>query len=69
MMPAFEKAFNLMGDEIVEIFTENETLNNKLGSYNEKGLEESEANLLKQFDDEKRAREIMSRMEKQMNKN
>ena len=28
MMPAFKKAFDLMGDEKIELFTENETLKN-----------------------------------------
>ena len=67
MMPAIEKAFNLLGDDIVDLRTENETLR-KRGSYDEKGLEESKAKLLKQIDDEKRANLIMSRMEKQMEK-
>ena len=33
MMPAFKKAFNLLGDNIVELHTENESLKNKIGSY------------------------------------
>ena len=53
MMPAIKQAFYLMGDDIVELHTENETLKNKIGSYDEKLLEESKAKLLKQFDDEK----------------
>ena len=57
-----------MGDDIVEIHTENESLKNKIGSYYEKCLEEREAKLLEQIDDEKRANIIMSRMKKQMNK-
>ena len=36
MMPAMKKDFNLMGDDIVELHTENETLKNKTGSYDEK---------------------------------
>ena len=36
MMPAFKKAFNLLGDDIVELSTENDALKNKIGSYNEK---------------------------------
>ena len=68
MMPAIIKAFDLMGDDIVDLSTENETLKNKIGSYDEKWLEESKAKLLKQMDDEKRAILIMSRMKKQMNK-
>ena len=38
---------------------------NKIGSYDEKWLEESIAKLLKQIDDEKRANLNMSRMQKQ----
>ena len=44
-----------MGDDMVELSTENESLGNKIGVYDEKLLEESEANFLKQFDDDKRA--------------
>ena len=68
MMPAIKKTFNLMGDDIVELSTENEALKNKIGSYDERWLEESKLKLLKEIDDEKRANLIMSRMQKQMNK-
>ena len=68
MMPAIKKAFNLLGDDIVELSSENDVLKNKIGDYDEKWLEESKENLLKQIDDEKRANLIMSRMKKQMNK-
>ena len=68
MMPAIRKAFNLLGDDIVDLSTENDALKNKIGSYDEKWLEESEARLLQQIDDEKRENLIMSRMKKQMNK-
>ena len=68
MMPAMKKAFDLMGDDRVDLSTENDALKNKIGSYDEKWLEESKAKLLKQIDDEKRANLIMSRMKKQMNK-
>ena len=68
MIPAIKKAFNLMGDDIIELSTENDALKNKIGSYDEKWLEESKARLLQQIDDEKRASVIMSRMKKQMNK-
>ena len=64
MMPAIEKAFNLMGDDIVEFFTENGALKNKIGSYDEKWLEESKTKLLKQMNDEKRANLIMFRLKK-----
>ena len=68
LKPATKKAFNLLGDDIVELSTENDALKNKVGSYDEKWLEESKAKLLKQIDDEKRANLIMSRMKKQMEK-
>ena len=68
MMPAIKKAFNLLGDDIVEISIENDALKNKIGSYDEKWLEESKTKLLKQFDDEKRAILILSGMKKQMEK-
>ena len=67
-MPAIKKAFNLMGDDIVELSTENDALKNKIGSYNERWLEESNLKLLKEIDDEKRANLIMFRMKKQMEK-
>ena len=68
MMPAFKKAFNLMVDDIIELSTENDALKNKIGSYDERWLEESKTKLLKEIDDEKRANIIMSSMKKQMNK-
>ena len=61
MMPAINKAFKLLGDDIVDISTENETLKIKTGRYDEKWLEESKAKLSKQIDDEKRANLFMSR--------
>ena len=63
-MPAIKKAFNLMGDDIIELDAENQTLKNKIGNYDEKWLEESKARLLKQIDDDKRASIIMERNEK-----
>ena len=66
MMPDIKKAFDLMGDDIFELSTENETLKNQTGSYDQQWLEESNAKLLKQIDDEKRANLITSRMRKQM---
>ena len=68
MMPAIKEAFNLMGNDIVELSTENNTLKNQIGNYDEKWLEESKAKLLKDIDDEKKGNIIMSRMKKQMNK-
>ena len=69
MMPAIKKAFNLMGDDIVELSTENDALKNQIGSYDKKWLEESKNELLKQIHDEKRTNLIMSRMKQQMEKN
>ena len=57
-----------MGDDIVELHTENESLRNKIGSYDKNWLEESKTRMLQHIDDEKRANLIMSRMKKQMNK-
>ena len=68
MMLAIKKAFYLLGDDIVDLTTENDALKSKIGSYDDKWLEESKAKLLKQIDDEKRANLIMSRMKKQMEK-
>ena len=68
MMRAIKKAFNLMGDGIVDLSTENDALKEKIGDYDEKWLQESKEKLLKDIDDEKRANLIMSRMKKQMNK-
>ena len=68
MMPAIKKAFNLLGDDIIELSTENDALKNKIGSYNEKWLEESKNKMLKQIDYEKRANLFISRMKKQMEK-
>ena len=68
MMPAIKKAFNLLGDDIVELTVENESLKNQIGDYDQKWLEESKAKLLKDINDKKRADLIMSRMKKQMNK-
>ena len=68
MMPAIKKAFNLLGDDIVDLSTKNDALKNQIGEYDEKWLQESKAKLLKDIDDEKRANLIMPRMKKQMNK-
>ena len=68
MMSAIKKAFNLLGDDIIELSTENDVLKNQIGEYDQKWLEESKRKLLKDVDDEKRSNLIMSRMKKQMNK-
>ena len=68
MMPAIKKAFNILGDDIIELSTENDVLKNQIGEYDQKWLDESKARLLKDINDKKRANLIMSRMKKQMNK-
>ena len=68
MVPAVKKAFELLGDDIVELSTENDAPGNKTGSYDEKWLEKSKSKLLKQIDDEKKASLNMSKMQKQMKK-
>ena len=68
MMPAIKEAFTLMGNDIVDLSTENDALKEKIGDYDEKWLQESKEKLLKDIDDEKRANLIMTRMKKQMNK-
>ena len=68
MMPAIKEAFTLMGNDIVELSAENDTLKNQIGDYDEKRLEETKSKLLKDIDDQKRANLILSRMKKQMNK-
>ena len=68
MMPAIKKAFSLLGDDIIELSTENDALKNKIGSYDDKCLEESKNKMLEQIDDEKRATWIMFRLKKQMEK-
>ena len=45
MMFAIKKAFDLMGDDIIDLFRENEPLK-KRGSYDQKRLKESAAKLL-----------------------
>ena len=67
MMPAIKKAFNLLGDVIVDLSTENDALEEKIGEYDEKWLQESKEKLLKDIDD-KKADLIMFRMKKQMNR-
>ena len=68
MMPAIKKAFILLGDDIVNLSTKNESLKMKNGSYDEKLLEESKTKPLKHIDDEERAKLLTSRMQKQTKK-
>ena len=44
-----------MADDIVDLSTENETLKNRIGDYDQKWLDESTAKLLTQIDDEKKS--------------
>ena len=67
-MPAIKEAFTLMGNDIVDLSTENDALKEKIGYYDEKWLQESKEKLFKDIDDEKRANLIMSRMKKQTSK-
>ena len=67
MMPVIKKDFDLMGDDIVEKSTAKKTSKSKTDSCDEKWTKESEG-VLKQFDDDKRAKLILSRMQKQMKK-
>ena len=66
MMPAIKKAFNLMGDGIVDLTVENDALKNQIGENDEKLVQESKAKLLKDVDDKKRAELIMTRVKKQL---
>ena len=69
MMSAIKKVFNLMGNDLVQLYTENESIQSKIGCYDEKWLEESKARLLQQFGEKKRANVIIFRMKKkQINK-
>ena len=65
-MPAIKKAFNFLGDDVIELSTEKYALKCKIDSYDQQWLEESKWKLSKQIDDGKRASIIMSRMRKQM---
>ena len=69
MTPAIKKALNLLGDDVVEISDENESLKNQIGDHDKKWLLETKAKLLKVSEDDKTAKLILSRMKKQMNKN
>ena len=57
-----------MRDDMVELSVENESLKNQIGDYDVKWLQVSQAKLLKDIDDEKRANLFMFRMKKQMEK-
>ena len=55
LMSVVKKGLDLMGVDIVDLSTENETLRNKIVSYDENWFEDSKAKLLKQFLDDKRS--------------
>ena len=56
IMPALEKALNLLVDDIVELSTENDALKSKKVSYDKKWFQESKHKKLKQIDDEKKGK-------------
>ena len=64
MMPAIKNVFDPLGVDTVDLSTENDALEDKIVSYDEKCLKESKEKLPKQIDDEKRANLITSRMKK-----
>ena len=68
LMPDIRKAFDFLGNDMVDLPTRNESLKNETASHDGKCSEESKAKLLKQFDDEKGAKWIVSRLEKQFKK-
>ena len=45
-----------MGDDVVDLYRGNESLKIKTGFYDEKCLQESKAKLIKQINDEKKAK-------------
>ena len=55
MMPESKEAFEILGDDIVDLSTESDSLKDKISANDKKLLEDSKAKLLKQIDDEKRA--------------
>ena len=67
-MHAIKKAFNLLGDDILELSTENDAMKNQIGDYDEKWLQESKTKVLKKIDNEKTANLFKFRLKKQMNK-
>ena len=55
MTPAIKKAFNLLGDDIIELSVDNDALKNQIDSYDQKWLDESKAKLSKDINDEKKS--------------
>ena len=60
LMPAITKAFDLLGDDIVELYTEKDALK-KTGAYDAKWLEGSNTKLLKLIDEAEKANLVLSR--------
>ena len=50
-MPGIREAFDLIGEDIVELPRKKESMKNKINFYDENWLEESKGRLLKQFKD------------------
>ena len=55
MMPAIKEAFTLLGNDIVDLSTENDALKEEIGDYDDKWLRESKEKLLKDIDYEKKS--------------
>ena len=68
MLPAIKKALSLLGDDIVDLSTENDALKIKKVDCIGKWFQKSKDKPLKQIEDEKIAILVMSRMKRQMNK-
>ena len=68
MMPAIKVAFDLLGENVVDLSNTYETLTNKTSSLDEKWLGDSKTGPLKQFNAEKKASLNMMKVEKQLKK-
>ena len=68
MMPAIKRTFSLLSGDILDLSTEKDALEDNIGSYDQKWLQESKDKQLKQIDDQKRANFVMYRMKKHMEK-
>ena len=49
MMPAFKKAFNLLGDDIIELSVENDALKNQIGDYDPKMVRRIKSKAIKRY--------------------
>ena len=68
MMLPIKTSFDLLGDDTVQLSTENESLKIKVGSYDENWSEDFNAKLLNHFNDKKKAGLRMLGMDKQEKK-